>query len=679
MRVAPIIPAPEGVILMTAAPNPESRPARSPFVARLAQPDVIVGDGAMGTMLYSRGVPASACFDECNLSQSRLVMDIHEAYIQAGAEIIETNTYGANRFKLGTYDLADKVRAINARGAHLARNAREITGVPVFVAGAVGPLGRPVQPLGRISLTEAREIFREQIEGLLYGGVDLIMLETFKDLAELLVAMRAARDACDLPIVAQMSFEADGRTQSGATPVEVVRALEDAGAAVIGANCSTGPMRMERVISQMAPVARCPLVAQPNAGWPEMVGGRIVYVSGPDYMADFGHHMAHIGAKIVGGCCGTTPEHIRELAVHLKRHAEETAPPATVPADTTGTSSGDGAVPYEVATPPVLTVPKTGLEQPRAARGEAAPGTFAWKLGREFVATVELAPPRGINPAKVLAGAHMLHERGIECVDVTDSARGRAAMSMIAVSTMIRQQVGMEVIIHFTTRDRSLLGIQAELLGAYALGHRTILALTGDPPNPVDKIASSGVFDIDAVGLIKMLRRMNQGLDVAGNTIGGATDFLIGCAFDPGARDLPLQIDRLYQKMEAGADFVMTQPFFDMELLDKTLDLVSDFKLPILMGILPLQNARHAEFLHNEVPGITIPEWALARMRAAGANGIDEGVKMGQELLTYARDKVAGAYLMPSFGRYEVCAQVLESLPQYRPAAVEPEEVTGVA
>lgn len=666
---------------MTAAPKPDPRAARSPFLERLAQPNVVVGDGAMGTMLYSRGVPANACFDECNLTQSRLVVDIHEAYIQAGAEIIETNTYGANRFKLGTYDLAGKVRSINSRGAHLARNAREITGVPVFVAGAVGPLGRPVQPLGRISLTEARDIFREQIEGLLYGGVDLLMLETFKDLDELLVAVRAARDACDLPIVAQMSFEADGRTQSGAAPVEVVRALEDAGAAVIGANCSTGPMRMERVISQMATVARRPLVAQPNAGWPEMVGGRIVYVSGPEYMADFGHHMAHIGAKIIGGCCGTTPEHIRELTAQLRQHAVETAPPTGAPADTNGTSSGDGAVPYEVAAPvpPVVTVPKSGLEQPRQARAEAVPGTFAWKLGREFVATVELAPPRGINPAKVLAGARMLHERGVECVDVTDSARGRAAMSMIAVSTMIRQQVGMEVIIHFTTRDRSLLGIQAELLGAYAMGHRIILALTGDPPNPVEKIASSGVFDIDAVGLIKMLRRMNQGLDVAGNTIGGATDFLIGCAFDPGARDLPLQIDRLYQKMEAGADFVMTQPFFDMELLDKTLDLVSDFKLPILMGILPLQNARHAEFLHNEVPGITIPGWALERMRAAGANGIDEGIKMGQELLTYARDKVAGAYLMPSFGRYEVCAQVLESLPQYRPQPLPADDAAGVA
>ncbi len=304
-----------------------------------------------------------------------------------------------------------------------------------------------------------------------------------------------------------------------------------------------------------------------------------------------------------------------------------------------------------------------------SARETAAPGTFAWKLSREFVSTVELTPPRGINPAKLLAGAQLLRERGVSAVDITDSARGRASMSVLACSNMVRQQLDMEVIVHFCTRDRSLLGLQAELLGAHAMGQRIILALTGDAPNPVEKIASSGVFDIDSIGLIELLRKLNAGYDVADNSIGGQTQFLIGCAFNPNAHDLGLEVERLHRKMEAGADFVMTQPFFDVEWLDKILDLVGDFRLPILMGIIPLQSGRHADFLHNEVPGMTIPEWARRRMHAAEPNGRQAGIVMAQELLRYAYSKVAGAYLMPSFGRYEVCAQVLDVIPELRAAA----------
>ncbi|HEX6607909.1 MAG TPA: bifunctional homocysteine S-methyltransferase/methylenetetrahydrofolate reductase [Chloroflexia bacterium] len=656
------------------APSTPAPQASNPFLERLRRPGVIVADGAMGTMLYSKGVPANYCFDECNLTQPKLVLDIHQAYMEAGAEIIETNTYGANRFKLSTYDLGDKVEQINFRGAKLAGNAREIVGRPVFIAGSVGPLGRPIQPLGRIAATEARDIFREQIEGLLEGGVDLLILETFKDLREMLIALRAARESCDLPVVAQMSFEEDGRTQAGNTPAEVLRALEDAGADVVGANCSTGPVRMARVLADMAAVARAPLSALPNAGWPEVVAGRIVYVSGPTYMAEQAQQMARMGVRILGGCCGTTPEHIRELARRLQGEtAEEAATSAHTVAAAVASVHHDPMLvtPYSAANgeaPGTSVVADEG--EAHSVRETAQPGTFAWKLGREFVTTVELEPPRGINPAKLLAGAQMLYDRGVSAVDITDSARGRASMSVMAVSNMVRQQVGAEVIIHFCTRDRSLLGLQAELLGAHAMGQRIILALTGDPPNPVEKIASSGVFDIDSIGLIKLLRKMNAGYDVAGNTIGGPTSFLIGAAFNPNARDLDLEIDRLYQKMEAGADFVMTQPFFDLEWLDKTLDLVGDFKLPILMGILPLQSGRHAEFLHNEVPGITIPDWARARMHAAGANGRQEGIAMAQELLSYAYKKVAGAYLMPSFGRYEVCAQVLEAAPEFRPRVV---------
>ncbi|HMA33719.1 MAG TPA: bifunctional homocysteine S-methyltransferase/methylenetetrahydrofolate reductase, partial [Chloroflexia bacterium] len=574
----------------------QPRAARSPFLERLAQPGVIICDGAMGTMLYNKGIPAKSCFDECNLSQPRIVLEIHQAYMEAGAEIIETNTYGANRFKLSTYDLGDKVRQINFRGAKLAGNAREIVGQPVLIAGAVGPLGRPIAPLGRISVTEVRDIFCEQIEGLLEGGVDLLILETFKDLREMLIALRAARESCDLPVVAQMSFEEEGRTLAGDPPAVVVRALEAAGADVVGANCSTGPVRMARVLAEMANIARRPLSAQPNAGWPEVVAGRIVYVSGPAYMAEQAQRMAGLGVRLLGGCCGTTPEHIRELS-HRLRTVE-----ATHGEPTPGSPAARAAVVAERAEPTPATPYSAANNEPagsalgpgeagdgtlgvlQSVRETAAPGTFAWKLGREFVMTVELEPPRGISPAKLLAGAQMLYERGVSAVDITDSARGRASMSVMACSNMVRQQVGMDVIIHFCTRDRSLLGLQAELLGAHAMGQRTILALTGDPPNPVEKIASSGVFDIDSIGLIKMLRKMNAGVDVAGNTIGGQTQFLIGCAFNPNARDIDLEIDRLTQKMEAGADFVMTQPFFDIAWLDRTLDLVGAFQLPILMG-----------------------------------------------------------------------------------------------
>jgi methionine synthase I (cobalamin-dependent)/5,10-methylenetetrahydrofolate reductase len=653
------------------APQARSVDLNHPLLARLRQDAPIICDGAMGTMLYSLGVPSNHCFDECNLSQPHLVRQVHEAYIRAGAEIIETNTYGANRFKLATYDLSDKVEKINIRGAKLARESREISGQPVFVAGAVGPLGKPLKPVGLIKALEARSIFREQIEALLEGGVDLLILETMRDLEEMRQALIAAREVCDLPIVAQMTFEEDGRTQVGNTPEEVAIGLEQMGADVIGSNCSTGPQRMARVIAEMAAHTRLPLSAQPNAGWPEMVGGRIVYVSTPDYMANFAQRMAAGGARILGGCCGTTPSHIKALAEAL-RQTVEAAAPVEVPGRPWG---GNGAQPSTSA-------PSQAAEtEAPAPRGSGVPGlledveervsvhdevgSFAWKLGKEFVVSIELAPPRGVNPTKLLAGAHMLKAKGVDAVNVTDSALGRASMSALAVCYQVSQQVSIPVIPHFTTRDRTLMGIQAELLGAHAMGLRHILALTGDAPNPVDKLGSSAVFDIDSIGLVKLLTTLNQGVDIAGNSIGGTTDFLIGCAFNPTAGDLPLEIDRLGQKLEAGAHFVMTQPVYDLNLVERTLESVNQFNAPVLMGILPLQSHRHAEFLHNEVPGIVIPEFVLARMYEAGPNGRQAGVEMAQELLLHAHTRYAGVYLMPSFGRYELCASVLDVLPRF--------------
>jgi homocysteine S-methyltransferase len=632
-------------------------------------------------MLYSMGAPANACFDELNLTTPDMVKRVHEAYVKAGAEIIETNTYGANRFKLASYDLADKTRKINIRGARIARDVREVSGLPVLVAGAVGPLGKPVKPVGLIPLLEARSIFREQIESLLEGGVDLIILETFRDLEEMRQALIAAHEACDLPVVAQMTFEEDGRTQMGNTPAEIVDALEELGADVIGANCSTGPQRMARVIGEMAGRAGKPLSAQPNAGWPEMVNNRVVYVSTPDYMANFARRMADGGARILGGCCGTTPAHIKALVDALRTTDESSQAHRTTKDErrrtnggeagivSTGTAGAEGTLRVGETDVPLLRQAGPLEVSEERATMHTEVGSFGWKLGKEFVVSIELAPPRGVNPAKLLAGAEMLKARGVDAVNVPDSALGRASMSALAVSYQIVQRASMTVIPHFTTRDRTLMGIQSELLGAHAMGLRHILALTGDAPNPVDRLGSSAVFDIDAIGLIKLLTKLNEGLDLADNSIGGTTDFLIGCAFNPTARDLPLEKDRLGQKLEAGAHFVMTQPVYDLDLVERTLEHVKDFNANVLLGILPLQSYRHAEFLHNEVPGITIPEFVLARMYEAGPNGRQAGLEMAQEILLHAHSRYAGVYLMPSFGRYELCASVLDVLPGFGAAS----------
>lgn len=637
-----------------------------PFLARLSEPEPIICDGAMGTMLYAMGVPANSCFDECNISQPDFVRRVHEAYIKAGAEIIETNTYGANRFKLSSFDLADKVKRINMRGARLAREVREVSGLPVMVAGAVGPLGKPIKPVGLIPALEARDIFREQVEALLEGGVDLIILETFRDLEEMRQALIAVKEACDLPVVAQMTFEEDGRTQLGNTSAEIVKALQQLGANVIGANCSTGPQRMSRVITDMISHATLPVSAQPNAGWPETVNNRIVYVSTPEYMANFAKRMQEGGARLLGGCCGTTPAHIKALADALRATTAVAEPATETPTTTTVHYITSPLAPAIEIDAPMLreAAPLEVSEERQSIHNQ--PGSFGWKLGKEFVVSIELAPPRGINPTKVLAGAEMLLRKGVDAVNVTDSALGRASMSALAVCYQVLGRTGMNVIPHFTTRDRTLMGIQSELLGAHAMGLRHILALTGDAPNPVDRIGSSAVFDIDAIGLIKLLTKLNVGEDLAGNSIGGTTDFLIGCAFNPTSRDLPREKERLAQKLEAGAHFVMTQPVYDLELVDRTLEHIKDFNANVILGILPLQSWKHAEFLHNEVPGIVIPEFVLAKMYEAGPNGRQAGLEMAQEILQYAHTRYAGVYLMPSFGRYEMCASVLDILPRFQ-------------
>jgi len=609
-------------------------PALHPFRARLARGPLLC-DGAMGTLLYERGVPFDRCFDALNLTDRERVLNVHLDYLRAGAEMIETNTFGANAVKLDVHGLADRVRDANWHGAKIAKEARDIIGQAVWIAGSVGPLGKPLAPYGRITRAEARAAFRSQMEALVEGGVDVLILETFTDLEELLEAVGVARAACDLPVIAQMSFSEDGRTQYGNGPAEVASSLEQAGVHVIGANCSVGSVPMLDVIQQMAQHARTPISAQPNAGFPTMVEGRYLYVSSPEHMAIYARKMVEAGAVIVGGCCGTTPVHISAIgqAIADLRPAAHRSPIAAVP---------DAR--REPIAPPV--------DQPTQ---------LAQKLGREFVISVEVDPPKGLDATKDLEGARLLHEAGADVIDVGDSPIGRVRMGALAMCFLIQQQVGIETIIHFTTRDRNLMGVQADLIGAHALGVRNILALTGEPPRG-DYPNVTAVFDVDSPGLVRIIRQFNEGLDLSGKSIGRPAQFLIGCALDMNTETLDRELPKLERKLDAGVHFFMTQPVYEPETLDLFERRVGKLPVPVLVGILPLQSFRHAEFLHNEVPGIIIPKWVRDRMQAAGNTGRDEGLRLARELLEALVGRISGAYFMPSFGRYELVASLVRDV-----------------
>jgi homocysteine S-methyltransferase len=611
----------------------------NPFLGRLKQ-GFLLADGAMGTELYRRGIPYDRCFEELNLSKPELVQAIHLDYIRAGAELIETNTFGGNAFRLAAHGFQDKVRIINLQGAKIAREAREIMGIPVFVAGAVGPVGKPLEPYGVIAAKEARAAFKEQIEALLEGGVDLIILETFSDLNEIREALLVAKEVCDLPVIAQMTFAQDLRTPYGETPQEVLQVLKELGADVVGANCSVGSQKVLQVMEIMLAHNRNGvfLSAMPNAGFPTLVGGRVFYHSGPEYMAEYARIMVEKGVSIVGGCCGTTPDHTAAMARELRRVRPQK----------------DGLSHVEVKAP---------QEEGHRIR-LAAPGysPLHYKLGKEFVVSVEVDPPKGLNPTKILEGARLLKERGVDAINVADSPMARVRMSAMAAALLIHERVGIDVILHYTTRDRNLMALQSDLLGAHALGLRNILALTGDPPSLGDYPSATAVYDVNSIGLIRIIKRFNEGYDLAGKFLGDRAYFTVGCALDPTRADLEAEIRTLRKKLEAGADFVMTQPIYEIDTLRRVLDRLGEIQVPILVGILPLQSHRHAEFLHNEVPGITVPDWARERMRRAGNRGIEEGIKMAQEILARARELVQGAYIMPSFGRYEVAAEVLSAI-----------------
>lgn len=608
-----------------------------PFLLALEK-NVLLCDGAMGTLLHERGVPLSACLEAVNLENPDLVAAIHRDYVRAGAQIIETNTFGGTGVCLNRYGLADRVQEVNRRAVEIARGVANEAGRTVFVAGAVGPIGVgiPSSEAADVSLKQARRIFREQAEALLEADVDLIILETFLTLAEVRQALAAVRETSEVPVVAQLTFQRDGRTWAGEEPGDVVRALHAEGANVVGVNCVSGPQAALEIIEKMAAASGVKLSAQPNAGQPRLLERGVVYPTAPQSFAEYVPRLVSAGASVVGGCCGTTPEHVTAMHTALAGAAAE---PTAAP--------GAPAVVVEPAGRPVWEEPAEG----ETLREKLAAG--------RFVVSVEIDPPRGLNPRRALEGVAMLKEAGVDCINVGDSPRAQTRMSPLAFALLIRQRVGLETIVHFTTRDRNLAALQGDLIGAHVWGLHNIFCLRGDPPAGGGYARAVAVWDVSPVGLIRVIKGLNEGLDWVGNSVGQPTSFFIGAAANPTAASLESEMKLLRRKVAAGAEFIMTQAVYDVEALDRFLKAASGVKVPILLGVIPLHSFRHAEFLQNELVGIVIPEPVRERMRRAGESGLDEGIALAREVMDAARGRVQGVYLMPSFGRYDVAAQLL--------------------
>ena len=609
---------------------------REAFLERLEK-RVLVCDGAMGTELYARGIPFSRCFDELNLSQPQIIKEIHLSYLKAGADIIETNTFGANRFRLGKFDFADKVREINLAGAKLARDA---AGDDLYVAGSVGPLGLRLEPLGPTSVEEAREAFREQIAALIEGGVDLIIVETMIDPNEAHAALAAAREAGLLPVVVQMTVEDDGNTQTGSRAEDFARELDQWGADVIGVNCSTGPAVLLDAVERMATATTRKLSAQPNAGLPDMIQGRSIYLCSPEYMASYARRFIDAGVRLIGGCCGTTPAHIQAIKAAVRS--------LRVPSNRVAVDAGP-----ERRSPSLEPVPA------------AERSSLGARLARdEFALLAEIVPPKGCDVTKELDGARYLLEQHIDGVVVPDGTGSTARLSAQTLAVLLEQKVGMEPLLFYSCRDRSVMRIQSDLLGAHALGLRNILAITGDPPAQTPYPGSGTVFDVDSIGLVNVLSNLNRGLDVGGNPLGTRTAFLVGVGVNPFAPVADEQFRRFAYKVEAGANFALTQPVFDVTLLAAFLRRIQHFKIPVLATIVPLTSFRNAEFMNNEVPGIVIPQPILDRMRRAdtGDRARAEGVRIAQEILIEVRELVEGAVISAPLGRYAMVAEVASAL-----------------
>jgi methionine synthase I (cobalamin-dependent)/5,10-methylenetetrahydrofolate reductase len=606
---------------------------------------VLVCDGAMGTMLYAKGIFLNRSFDELNLTQPELVADVHQAYVRAGADVIETNTFGANRIKLGAHGLADCVHTINLQGAKIARHSgRE----QVYVAGAIGPLGIRIEPWGKTGVDEAEEFFREQARALVEGGVDLFVLETFRDVNEIGAAIRAVRSVCDLPIVAQVTTEDDGNSLDGAAPETFVPELERLGVQVVGLNCSVGPAAMLESIERMAHVATVTLSAQPNAGRPREVEGRNIYLCSPEYMASYARRFISNGVRLVGGCCGTTPEHIRHITVAVRALASNGS--VTVGSRRASPGTGRGA---PAAAPLVDPVPRA--EKSRMANGLARAA---------FVVSVELVPPRGFRAEALVDRARQLRIHGVDLVNIPDGPRAGARMSALSAAVLVQQQAGVETILHYACRDRNLLGMQSDLLGAHSMGVRNLLLITGDPPQIGDYPDATGVFDVDSIGLTNMVTSLNRGSDIGGQSIGVPTAFHIGVAANPAALDPDEELRRFEYKVKAGAEFAITQLVFDAKELARFLRRIEAFRIPVLAAIAPLESLRHTEFMANEVPGVRVPEVVVDRMRHADANGraAAEGLAIAREIAGEIRPLVQGIQISSSGESIEGALGVIDGL-----------------
>ena len=602
--------------------------------ALLADGHVHVTDGAMGTMLYSKGLFLNVCYDELNLSQPDVIRDVHREYVRAGAEVIETNTFGANPVKLAHHGLAADTETINAAAARIARDA---AGTRAAVVGAIGPLGIRIEPFGETSLEEARQAFARQAAGLLAGGVDGFLLETFSDVEELRTAVDGVRRVSDLPIIAQMTVGEDGRTYFGTAPADFGPAIEAMGVDALGVNCSVGPHGVLEAIEQLAKVVTLPLTAMPNAGLPRDVGGRKMYMASPEYMASYAKRMVEAGAKFVGGCCGTTPEHIKAMVGFAQ---------SASPRHATTVTAVHAAV---------QGVPSVPLGERSRLGAKLAAG--------EFVTTVEIVPPKGVDPAPMFAQVRALKAAGVDAVNVPDGPRAQSRMGALLSGLLIEREVGLEAVVHYACRDRNLLGMLSDLLGAAAAGLRNLLIITGDPPKMGPYPDATAVFDIDSIGLTNLVSRLNHGLDPGGNPIGAPTRFVIGVGVNPAAPDFEREMSRLAWKVDAGAEYAVTQPVFDLDQLDRFLDRAARHELPIVAGIWPLVSLRNAEFLANEVPGITVPGAVLERMRRASAvgreEGLAEGVRIAQDMLAAVRSRVQGVQISAPLGRVPVALEVL--------------------
>lgn len=593
-------------------------------------------DGGLGTELYNRGIFINRCFDEVNLLNPTLVKQIHEDYIKSGADVIETNTFGANRYKLSKYQLGDKVYSINLKGAEI---AKEAAGDDILVAGAIGPLGIKIEPLGKTSIEEAKEAFTEQIEGLIDGGVDLLIFETFIYPEELIVAVEAAKEICDLPVIAQMTIDEDCTSLTGAEPEFIIQMLDKSKADILGVNSTVGPQVMLRWLERVRPLTSKPLSVMPSAGKPRNIDGRNIYLTSPEYMGEYAKFFVQAGAGVIGGCVGTGPEHIRKMRNMLNAIKQD-----------------ERKYDFEKTTvvPPKDVVLIEQKQKSRLARRLAA---------GHFVTFVELLPPHGLLSEPVIEKAKEMFYEGIDVINIPDGPRASARMSALSLAIQIQNKVGIETVLHYVCRDRNVIGIQSDLLGAYALGLKNILAITGDPPKLGNYPDATAVFDVDSIGLVNIINRLNHGLDISGSPIGNPTGYYIGVGANPGAVNFDEELRRLDWKVEAGAEYIVTQPVFDLTIFENFLDKIQHIKIPVIAGLWPLTSIRNAEFMNNEIPGCNVPDYVMERLRVhqdSKEDSIKVGIEIARETLEMMKGYIHGVQISAPFGRVKSVVDVLD-------------------